>query len=156
MDIFDTMSSTSSVLSEQLVPQVFNILPENGPLMVIMDKQGNSWFSDCEEFSKLNINVPFWKELCARVDDGVEPVITQVDDISITAAQLATELNNYGYVFIVLPRYNPESTLVNIDLIEALLNQTALITDLVEKNYQLRKIQMKPHCTCVNSEIKSN
>ena len=156
MDIFDTMSSTSSVLSEQLVPQVFNILPENGPLMVIMDKQGNSWFSDYEEFSKLNINVPFWKELCARVDDGVEPVITQVDDISITAAQLATELNNYGYVFIVLPRYNPESTLVNIDLIEALLNQTALITDLVEKNYQLRKIQMKPHCTCVNSEIKSN
>jgi hypothetical protein len=150
------MFLANSALSGQLASRIFDILPETGPMMVIMDRQGSSWFSDCEEFSKLNIDVLFLKELCDRIDDGVEPIITQVDDISITAGQLATEQSKYGYVFIVLPRYNPESTLININLIEALLNQTALITDLVEKNYQLREIQTKPLCTCINSEIKSN
>ena len=143
MNIFDSMFSTSSVLSEQLVPQIFDILPEDGPVMVIMDSDGNLWPSSEEEFSKLSIDVSFLKELCAKVDDGMEPVKTQVGNISATAAQLATEQNNYGYVFIVLPQYNPELTLTNIDLIEALLNQTALITDLVEKNNQLLELQLK-------------
>jgi hypothetical protein len=143
MNIFDSMFSTSSVLSEQLVPQIFDILPEDGPVMVIMDSDGNLWPSSEEEFSKLSIDVSFLKELCAKVDDGMEPITTQVGNISATAAQLATEQNNYGYVFIVLPQYNPELTLTNIDLIEALLNQTALITDLVEKNNQLLELQLK-------------
>jgi len=143
MDIFDSMFSKSSVLSEQLVPQIFDILPEDGPFMVIMDSEGNLWSSSEEEFSKLSIDVSFLKELRARVDDGMEPVTTQVENISVTAAQLVTEQNNYGYVFIVLPQYSPELTLINIDLIEALLNQTALITDLVEKNNQLLELQLK-------------
>jgi hypothetical protein len=143
MDIFDSMFSTSSVLSEQLVPQIFDILPEDGPVMIIMDSEGNLWSSSKEEFSKLSIDVSFLKELCAKVDDGMEPITTQVENISVTAAQLATEQNNYGYVFIVLPQYSSELTLINIDLIEALLNQTALITDLVEKNNQLLELQLK-------------
>ncbi len=143
MNIFDSMFSTSSVLSEQLVPQIFDILPEDGPFMVIMDSEGNLWSSSEEEFSKLSIDVSFLKELRAKVDDGMEPVTTQVENISVTAAQLSTEQNNYGYVFIVLPQYSPELTLINIDLIEALLNQTALITDLVEKNNQLLELQLK-------------
>jgi hypothetical protein len=143
MNIFDSMFSTSYVLSDQLVPQIFDILPEDGPFMVIMDSEGNLWSSSEEEFSKLSIDVSFLKELCAKVDDGMEPVTTQVENVNVTAAQLATEQNNYGYVFIVLPQYNPELTLTNIDLIEALLNQTALITDLVEKNNQLLELQLK-------------
>lgn len=143
MDMFESMFSTSSVLSEQLVPQIFDILPEDGPVMVIMDSEGNFWSSNHEDFSKLKISVPFLKELCEKVDDGMEPVTTQVENISVTATQLATEQNNYGYAFIVLPQHSPELTPINIDLIEALLNQTALITDLVEKNNQLLELQLK-------------
>jgi hypothetical protein len=145
MDIFDSMFSISSVLSEQLVPCIFDVLPENGPVMAIMDSAGNFWSSNSEEFSKLNISVSFLRELCAKVDDGMEPVTTQVENISVTASQLATEQNNYGYVFIVLPQYSSELTLINIDLIEALLNQAASIATLIEKNNQLRELQMKLH-----------
>ena len=156
MDTYDSIFSPSWLIGEKLAPQIFNILPENGPIMVIMDKQGNYWPSNCEEFSKLNISEPFLRELCAKVDDGMEPIITQVDDISITAAQLATEQSNYGYVIIALPQYSPESTLINIGLIETLLNQTALITDLVEKNNQLHELQMKLISAYGRSEIPSN
>ena len=102
--------------------------------MLIMDRDGNSWPSDSEEFAKLKISESFLKELRAKIDDGAEPVVTQVNDCSIIAAQLATELSNCGYMIIALPRYSPESTLINIELIEMLLNQIGLIAKLIEKN----------------------
>lgn len=156
MEMYDSMFSPSYVLNEQVARQIFDILPEQGPIVVIMDRDGNFWPSNSEEFSKLNINESFLRELCAKVDDGAEPVITQANDASITAAQLATERTNCGYVIIVLPRYNSASTLINIDLIEILLNQIALIARLVEKNNLLYELQMRHYSTYGKSEIPSN
>jgi len=143
MDMYESLFSPSVMLNEQIARQIFDILPEAGPVIVIMDNDGNSWPSDSEKFSKLNINEPFLKELCAKIDDGAEPVITQADDCCVVAAQLATEQTNCGYVIIALPQYNPESTLVNIDLIEILLSQVGLIAKLIEKNNRLYELQMK-------------
>jgi hypothetical protein len=156
MDMYDPMCSPSGVLIERIARQIFDILPEHGPIMIIMDKQGNFWSSNGEEFSKLNISVPFLRELCVKVDDGMEPIITQIDQISVTAIQLATEQSDYGYVIVALPQYSSESTLINIGLIETLLNQTALITDLIEKNNQLGELQMKLISAYGRSEIPSN
>ncbi len=156
MDMYDSMCSQSCELIDQIAQQIFDILPERGPIMVIVDRQGKFWPSNPEEFSKLNINESFVKELCAKVDDGVEPVITQVGDVSITAAQLVTEQSNCGYVIIALPRYSPESTLINIDLIETLLNQTSLIAELIEKNNLLNELQMKFYSMYGNCEAPSN
>jgi len=150
------MCSPSFALIEQVARQMFDILPEHGPIMVITDKQGNLWPSNSEEFLKLNISESFLEEICAKIDDGTEPVITQVGDVSIIAAQLATVRSNYGYVIIALPQYSPESALINIDLIETLLNQTALITELVEENNRLGELQMKLHSVYGKSEIPSN
>jgi len=156
MDMYDSMFSSSYMLIDQIARQIFDLLPECGPIMVIMDREGNLWPSKPEEFGKLNINEPFLKELCAKVDDGAEPVITQVSEASITAAQLATERSNCGYVIIVLPQYNPESTLINIDLIETLLHQTVLIADLIEKNNLLNELQTKLYSVYGKSEAPSN
>ncbi len=150
MDMYDSLFSPGSVLNEQIARQIFDILPEGGPVMVITDKNGNFWPSDSERFSKLNISESFLKEIRTKIDDGAEPVITQVDDCSIIATQLATEQTNCGYVIIVLreesqglPQYGPESTLINTDLIEILLNQINLIAKLIEKNNLLYELQMK-------------
>ena len=145
MDIYDSLFPASCVLNEQIARQIFDILPERGPIIMIMDRNSNCWPSDSEEFAKLNVSESFLKELCAKVDDGAEPVITQVNDCSIVAAQLATEQTNCGYVIVALPQYSPESTLVNIDLIEILLNQIGLIARLIEKNNLLYELQMKHH-----------
>jgi hypothetical protein len=156
MDIYDSIFSEGYVLNEQVARQVFDTLPEKGPIVIIMDRDGNYWPSNSEEFSKLSISEAFLGELRSKIDDGAEPVITQVCDTSITAAQLATERTNCGYVIIALQRYNPESTLVNIDLIETLLNQITLIAKLVEKNNILLELQMKHFSIYGKSEAPSN
>lgn len=145
MDMHDSIFSPAGVLSEQIARQLFEILPESGPIMVILDTDGNCWPSDSERFSELHLSETFLKELCEKVDDGAEPVITQVDEVSIVGAQLATKQTNCGYILIALPRYSPESTLINIDLLEILISQVNLIASLVEKNGLLYELQMRRH-----------
>jgi len=156
MDISQSLSSPGFMLTDQITRQIFEVLPERGPLLVIMDTNGNSQPSDPEEFAKLNISESFLKEICVTIDDGAEPVITNSNDCSIVAGQLATEDSNYGYVFVVLPQYNPESTLLNIDLIEMLLNQIGLIARLIEKNNFHYEVQMKHYQICGQSEAALN
>ncbi len=156
MDIGDWLFSPNFVLNEQIVREIFDILPERGPIMVIMDRDGHRWVSDPEKFSKLSVRDSFWSKLCVKIDDGAEPVITQADDCSIVAAELATGQTKCGYVVIILPQYSPESTLMNIDLIETLLNQTGLIAKLIEKNNQLCELQRKQLSSYTQKETSSN
>ena len=145
MDAYNSLNSLTSMLNEQIARQIFEIIPENGPLILIIDRNGSSWPSDSEEFSKLNISESFLKELCMKIDDGVEPVITQSNNCSIIAAQLSTDNNNCGYIIMVLPQCNEESTLKNIHLIEMLLNQFSLIAKLIEKNNLLYEFQIRKY-----------
>jgi hypothetical protein len=156
MDIGDWLFSPNCALNEQIANQIFDILPERGSIMVIMDRDGHCWSSNSEEFSKLNISESFLRELCAKIDDGAEPIVTQVNDCSIIAAQLTTERTHCGYVIIALPQYSPESTLINIDLIETLLNQTDLIAKLIEKNNLLCELQRKLLSSYTQKETSSN
>jgi len=156
MDIGDWLFSPNCALDEQIAKQIFDILPERGPIMVIMDREGHRWVSDPEKFSKLSVRDSFWSKLCAEIDDGAEPVITQVDDCGIVAAELATEQTKCGYVVIVLPQYSPESTLINVDLIETILNQACLIAKLIEKNNLLCELQRKQLSSYTRKEASSN
>jgi hypothetical protein len=133
MDLCNTKTSDTHTLTEQIAQEVFEMLPERGPILVIMDREGNYWSSHPEEFAVLGIEESVLRDLRGKVDDGAEPVITQIGETSVTIAQLATEQTNCGYVIVALPRYTPESTLNNIDLVEAMLSQISLIARLVEK-----------------------
>jgi hypothetical protein len=156
MDTHNAVLSPGYVLNEQLAGQIFETLPEQGPIVIILDRQGNCWPSDSEEFTKLKIEESFFKQLCAKVDDGTEPIITQRNDVTLTAAQLATEQTNCGFVIIALPRYSLESTLLNIDLVETLINQIALIATLIEKNAHLHELQAKNYTVYHESKEPTN
>ncbi len=156
MNLHESLTSPGLVLNEQIARQVFDVLPEQGPILLIMNRDGHSWSSDSDEYAKLNISEQFLKELCAKVDDGAEPVVSQIDDCSIVAAQLATGRSNCGYVIIALPQYSPESTIINMGLIEMLLNQLSLIAKLIENSNHLYEVQMKHYRICSQSEIASN
>jgi hypothetical protein len=141
--MYDDLISSSGTLNDQIARQLFSVLPEDGPLLAIIDDQGNYWPSESNRFSQLNIDEQMLKQLCSRIDDGAEPVITQINDFGIVAVQLATERTNCGYVVLVMPKYTPESILANIELIEILLSQVGLIARLVEQNNHLYRLQMK-------------
>jgi hypothetical protein len=134
MDTCAATSSATHVLNEQIAQQVFDVLPERGPVVVLLDRDGTCWPSSAEEFAKLNLSETLLKDLRAKIDDGAEPVITQVGDVSVVIAQLSTDRTNCGYVVVALPRHSPESTVTNIDLVETLLNQITLIARLIEKS----------------------
>ncbi len=142
MDLCNTKAPQTHTLTEQIAQEVFEVLPERGPILVIMDRDGNYWPSHPEEFAGLGVDETLLRDLRGKVDDGVEPVITQIGETSLTIAQLATEQTNCGYVVVVLPRYTPESTLTHIDLVEAMLNEISLIARLVEKTRVLTQGHM--------------
>jgi len=156
MNIYESLSSPGFILNEQIARQVFEIIPESGPLMLIIDRQGNIWPSNSDDFAELKIDESTLREICVKIDDGAEPVMTLIDDCSIVASQLATDRSNCGYVILALPKYSPESTLANIDLIEMLLNQLSLIARLIEKSNQLYEVHMKHHYAHAESEIIAN
>ena len=134
MDICQSQLTQVSALNEQVAREIFDILPEDGPIVMIIGRDGNHWLSNSEKLSELDISESFLKGVCAKIDDGAEPVITRINDFGVVAVQLATEQTNYGYVIVALPQYSPESVLINIGLIEMLLNQIGLIARLVEQN----------------------
>ena len=70
MDICESQFSRSSVLNEQIAGAIFDILPEDGPIVIIVGRDGNHWLSDSARFSGLNISESFLKGLCAKIDDG--------------------------------------------------------------------------------------
>ncbi|HUW20250.1 MAG TPA: hypothetical protein VMW16_13210 [Sedimentisphaerales bacterium] len=157
MGMYDSVFSSSCALSEQIARHMFEILSDGGAVMAILGRDGRIWSSDSERFTRLNLSESFLAELRAKIDDGAEPVVTQVDDCSIVAAQLATERTDCGYVLIALPQYSPELTLINIELIEIVLNQMGLIAELIEKNSRLYELQMKHFSTSYgHSEIAAN
>ena len=143
MDIYSKMFSQTFVMNEQIARHIFETIPEMGPVVIIIDQEGNSWPSDSEEYHKLNIHETFLKELCDKIDDGVEPVIAQENECSFIATQLTTEQHNCGYVIIALPQYTPESILANISIVEMMLNQFNLIARLIEKNNRFYEAHTK-------------
>jgi len=155
MDVYDSMFSTSCVLNEQIARQIFEILPD-GVIVAIIDKEGHSWPSDSEKFSLLNLHESQLKELCSRIDDGAEPVVTQIKDYCIIASQLTTERTNCGYIIAALPNCSAEADFVSPHLIELLLSQFELIARLVEKNSLLYELQMKQFGTYGQDKIATN
>jgi len=134
MDICQSQFPQVSAINEQVAGEIFDILPEDGPIVMIIGRDGNHWLSNSEKLCELDISESFLKGVCAKIDDGAEPVITRINDFGVVAVQLATEQINYGYAIVALPQYSPESVLINIGLIEMLLNQIGLIARLVEQN----------------------
>lgn len=156
MDIYNSMFSQTFVFNEQIASQIFEAMPENGPIVLIVDPDGNIWPSDSEQFHNLNISKSFLKELSSKIDDGFEPVIAQENGCSFIASQLVTDRSNCGYIIIALPKYTPESILANINLVEMLLNQFSLIARLIEKNNRFYEVQAKRHTADCYENVSLN
>jgi hypothetical protein len=156
MNIYESVSCPTFKLNEQIARQVFDSVPEGGPLVLIMDRRGNRWPSDSEKFATLNLSESFLEELGAKIDDGDEPIITQAGEFSLIATGLATDRSNCGCVMVAVPQFSPESTFHNIDLIEMLLNQFNVIAKLIEKSNLLYEFQLKHYRVGGQSVVASN
>jgi hypothetical protein len=145
MNTYDAMFSASYVLNERIARQGIEMLPERGPLVAIVDRAGNCWPSNTEEFARIKLDETVLQDLRAKVDDGAEPVVAQLGDVSVSAAQLATERTNCGYLLVALPRNDARSSTVEVGLLEALLSQITLVARLIEHDSLLTQARMEPY-----------
>ncbi len=143
MNMYEAMFSPSSLLNEKVARQIFDVLGDNGPVMLIIDREGHQWPSDSDAFIKLNICQSYLDEICAQIDDGVEPVITQTTDCMVAASELATDRTKCGYILVFVQADKQQQNLVNHDLLEIMINQVNLIARLIEKNSLLYELQVK-------------
>jgi hypothetical protein len=143
MNIYDPHVSPAYLLNEQVARQVFETLPDNGPLVLIMDRDGHHWPSDSQAFAELHISDAFLDELAVRINDGTEPVITQAEKCSVIAAELATERTRCGYIALILTQDGPEQAITNIGLLETITGLINLVAKLIEKNVLLYELQSR-------------
>jgi hypothetical protein len=145
MDVYDAIASAHGVLNEQIARNIFDALPEPGPIVVVMDREGHCWSSNPQEFARLRLNASLLADMRAKVDDGAEPAFTNSQDTSLAMTQLPTENTGCGYLLVALPRCGPELTQTQVDLIESLVNQIALVACLTEHNHILQERQAMYH-----------
>lgn len=143
MDIYDSLFSSTDMLNEQIAGWFTDFVSADGPFIAIRDTQGNCWLSDEDRLSQFLPEGKVLRQVLTKVDDGFEPVIDQTNNSSFVVTQLSTDRINCGYLFLILPGYTAETTLANIEIIELLLAQVALIARLIEKNNQLHHLQLK-------------
>ena len=143
MDACDAVFSATYALNEQIARAVFEALPDGGPVVAIMDGEGHSWVSDAAAFARVNLAEPFLDDLCAAVDDGIEPVTVRAGETSVTVTQLTTEQTHCGYLVLVTPRPDERTSAVERDLVEALLGQILLAANLIEARCLLSDTQVR-------------
>jgi hypothetical protein len=143
MDIFNSLFSPDSLLAEQVARQVFEIASEQGPLVMIIDAEGNCRASNSELFERLNLSSEWIQSFCSRIDDGAEPVISHIHNYGIVGAQLAGEHSKCGYILMAMAEQSPESMLAKVDMVEMILCQFNVIARLLEKCDSLYRTQSK-------------
>lgn len=150
MNMYDSLFLQNSMLSEQIARQVFETIPEEGPLVIIMDTDGNCRSSNSEKFEHLSLSRTWIETFCSKICDGVEPVVSYIQNHGIIGIQLATEHAKYGYILIAIENQQPEATLAKIEFIETILNQYNAIARLIEENNSYYQTQTK-FCSAIHS-----
>jgi hypothetical protein len=150
MNIYNSLFSPDSMLNEQVARQVFEIISEEGPLVVIMDGDGNCRPSNSEKFASLNLSQAWLKTFRSKINDGVEPLISYVQNYGIVGAKLCTDRSTCGYILMAMEEQGPESMLAKLELVEILLNQFNTIAKLIEQCNSLYQNQAK-QCSFAHS-----
>jgi hypothetical protein len=143
MNIYNSLFSPAAMLNEQVARQVFEIISEQGPLVVIMDGEGNCWPSDSERFARLNLSAEWIENFRSKIGDGIEPVVSHIENHGIVGSQLAIGRSKCGYVLMAMEEAGPESMLAKMELVEMILGQFNLIAALIEKCNSLYQTQAK-------------
>jgi hypothetical protein len=141
MNLYDGLATPSCVLNEQVARQIFDTIGEDSLVVLIVDLDGHHWPSDSQAYAKLQIDDSLLNDIRGRINDGFEPVIVRQKNYTIVAAELATERTRCGYVALLLPNKQSETSQTEIGLLEILISQINLVAKLIEKNILLYELQ---------------
>jgi hypothetical protein len=125
------------MIIEQIAELIFNKFADTDIALAILGRDGSFIANKPEVFGKVFPAHRLLAELCAKIDDGCEPLISQVDGHFVAASDISTDSGSIGYAVMLLPNDRPEKSIEYHDFIEIILEQFSLIAGLVELNQQL-------------------
>jgi len=138
-DLFDV----SGLLAEQVGRYLLEMVGPEGPALVVVTPNRRVQTRHPGRVGVLlSENERLVGDLCARLDDGEDPLVVKVEGGCIAACQLASERAHCGYLLIFLEGYTLETAGANMRLVELIVAQAGLICELVEKNNHLHQLKL--------------
>lgn len=135
MDLFDELFCGSCGYHSDLAECLFETLGEDGIWMAVLDGRGNSFSSRAERFMELFGTGEKLQQICERLADGVDPLMTNVGDVTVVGTCLHAPAGSCAYMIMVLDSYSPESALINAGLVELTVNQAHTISHLLAQRW---------------------
>ena len=113
---------------------VFDSFANTDIVLAVLNHNGSYVANKLDVFEQVFAERALLEELCRKVDDGQEPLISQIDGFLVAASSLSNGFKRVGYSIMLLPAESFKS----FDLIEIILEQFSQIARLIEQNQQLR------------------
>lgn len=118
-------------IQEQLIRSLDAVLPEEGLGWILADKK-QVWSNREQAYTQLINDTQVLQDMIARIDDGDDPVWTQVEDHVLVGTHLLTPCCDYGYAMLVIEKKNTVFRPEEWPMIECILKQMQYITGLLE------------------------
>lgn len=130
---------TIAMTINQIAQAVFGSFADTDIVLGILNHNGSYVSNKLDIFERVFADQRLLDELCRRVDDGQEPVFSQINEYFIAASGLsccgASRREGIGYAVMLLPAESFKS----LDFIEVVLEQFSTIAGLIEENQRLRE-----------------
>ena len=141
-ELYKSLLSGVDTLTEQLKGHLFGMTELEGPVLMLVDDQGEFCANHPSRVAFLSECPEVLSSICRQIDDGYDPCVYAVEDGCVIGTQLAGERVDCGHFLVFLPGYGSETVQVNMDLFELVLAQVQLICQLTEKNNRLHHQQL--------------
>jgi hypothetical protein len=122
----------------QIAQAVFDGFDNTDIVVAILNRSGSYVSNRLDIFERVFAEQRLLDELCRRVDDGQEPLISQIDGYLVAACGLSSGFDGIGYAIMLLPGDSFGKSFEHLDFIEIILEQFSLVAGLIEQNQQLR------------------
>jgi hypothetical protein len=145
MKALDSDSSREMTI-DQTARMMFDNIDNTDIVLAILGRNGSCVSSRPEVFAKVFADQRLLENLCGKIDDGAEPVISKIDDCLVVASSLCAGVKNLGYAIMLLPGYSPEKSFEYLDFIEIIMDQFSLLAGVIEENQQLADADRNSQC----------
>lgn len=129
--------SSHEVVIEQTAQMMFDNIGCSDIVLAVLGRDGSCTSNKPELFAKVFSNQGLIRDLCGKIDDGCEHLISRIDDCLIIGSSLSSGANPLGYVIMLLPGYSPEKSFEYLDFIEIIMEQFSLLAGVIEQNRHL-------------------
>ena len=142
-DIYQSLFSSSDLLCEQFVREMFELSSPDGAVLIYVDENHEYQANNPNRVAFLQEEPQCLSSICRQIDDGDDPCVCVVEGGCVVGTQLLTEKANCGYFLMFLSGYTSQTIQANMNVIELVLAQGQLICQLIEKNNALHHLRLE-------------